>query len=158
MKLSLKTVLPALGLFAGMIGVCADARAVSYFMTPAASGLPASSTKSYYVESTGGVYTFDGGGMAWVVPTINYTAMSSGGSSYIDLGACSGSSSGQGIASDDLGNTEAVTGVVYANHSYATSQFVSFGTGFLKTSYTYVDYFLSLDYLCIGNGVEYQQY
>lgn len=154
MNLKIGKVLAPLLLSAGMVGVAATAHAGGYTMVPAAAGLPAGSSLPY--SSYGSVFTTNDLGMLWIIPAPNNTGLS-GGTAYIDIGACQGCS-GQGAAWDDSGNDEAVTNIVYSNPSAATSQLVTFGSGFVKTGYTYVAYFITLNRLAIANGIEYFEY
>ncbi len=155
MKLKIGQVLAALVLSTGMVGVAATAHAGGYTMVPAATGLPAAGSLLSYL-TWGPVFAENDGGMLWIIPAPNNTGLS-GGTAYIDIGACQGCN-GQGHAWDDSGNDEAVTNIVYSNPSAATSQFVQFGSGFVKTGYTYVAYSISLSQYATANGIEYYEY
>jgi hypothetical protein len=157
MKRKIGKVLAALMLSAGMVGVAATARAGGYTMVPASAGSPQNNTMTYYREQSGTVLaTPNNNNLVWLIPAPNNTGMS-GNLAYIDFGNCSSWCTGGGIAIDWAGNYEAFTNIVQFNSSAATSQQVTFGTGFQKTWYTYVTYWMGLGTTGQVSGIEYYQ-
>ncbi|HEX7838749.1 MAG TPA: hypothetical protein VF469_14835 [Kofleriaceae bacterium] len=156
MKHKIGKVLAALMLSSGMVGAAATAHAGGFTMVPAAAGSPKYSEMIYNVGQNGIVFPNYSNNLIWIIPAPNNTGMS-GGSAYIDYGDCSAWCSGGGFAIDWAGNYEAVTNIVQFNSSTPTSQLVTFGTGFQKTSYTYVTYWMGLGSTGQVNGIEYYQ-
>jgi len=156
MKRILGKVLAAWVLSADMVGVAAPAYAGGFTMVPAAAGSPKYSEMIYNVGQNGVVFPNSTNNVIWIIPAPNNTGMT-GGVAYIDFGDCFAGCTGGGIAIDWEGNYEAFTNIVQFNSSVATSQLVTFGSGFQKTWFTYVTYWMGLGSTGQVNGIEYYQ-
>lgn len=154
MKSRLGAVFAAVALAAVFASLEDDAGA-TYAMVPAAAGVPYQSGESFTVTGGGAVYANGASGVGWYIPAPNVTG-SPNSYGYIDLGKCV-FGAGQGYAMDDYGNIEAMTNTVYASNTTATSQIVTFGSGFTKSYYTYIAYFATVSTGCQINGIEYIQ-